>query len=189
MADTNSKADVLYAFSIEETHDRETVHRYLTKYPDYASDFLDLVSQIRANNSAESLQGNEVLPDPKLMSAFDMLLGRNSEAIVDPFATFKGAAFVELASSIKLPREILIAFRDRLVETASIPHRYLERLASKSQLTLENIARYLNQPSLSTAVLRFSSLEKPKTLSKVSFQHLVENTALTEDERKELLAE
>lgn len=41
-----TKEDVLYAFAVEEIHDKLTLSGYLRDYPEYAPDLLDLAYEL-----------------------------------------------------------------------------------------------------------------------------------------------
>lgn len=51
MTGEKSAEDVLFAFSVEPRHDRQTLERYLKSYPQFADDLLDLSHELRISAS------------------------------------------------------------------------------------------------------------------------------------------
>lgn len=47
MAKKGSEEDVLYAFSVEPKHDRQTIENYLRRYPELAEELIDLSHELR----------------------------------------------------------------------------------------------------------------------------------------------
>ena len=69
-----------------------------------------------------------------------------SEATQGLFDTIKGKTFVALADALGVPRSVLVALRDRLVEPASIPHAFIRRFASAMNSTVE-VSSAISEPS------------------------------------------
>jgi hypothetical protein len=49
----HSREDLLEQFAMEPEHDRETLERYLRRYPHLAGDLIDLSSEISCNYAPE----------------------------------------------------------------------------------------------------------------------------------------
>ena len=47
MIDRKSAEDVLFAFSVEPKHDRQTLENYLRHYPELAEELIDLSHELR----------------------------------------------------------------------------------------------------------------------------------------------
>mgnify|MGYP007059381028 FL=1 len=47
MIDRRLAEDVLYAFSVEPKHDRQTLENYLLRYPELAEELIDLSHELR----------------------------------------------------------------------------------------------------------------------------------------------
>ena len=47
MIDRRLAEDVLYAFSVEPKHDRQTLENYLRRYPELAEELIDLSHELR----------------------------------------------------------------------------------------------------------------------------------------------
>src|SRR5690242_8380682 len=111
------REDVLLAFSVEPLHDKATLERYLALYPQYAEDFIDLLSELR---NAPPLHSNVVEDEDavrRAWNAFTAIPPGDTEpaSLANPFASFSGPTFVTLAEGLRIRRSILSALRDRLV--------------------------------------------------------------------------
>ncbi len=117
MSTADDKDDVLLAFAIEPRHDRATLERYLAEYPELTEDLIDLSNELRMVRSFGPAQV-AAEADDAVDAAFQKLLaaGPAKTVAVDMFATYKGRAFADLAVALNIPRAILQALRDRLVE-------------------------------------------------------------------------
>ncbi|MDB5310690.1 MAG: hypothetical protein JWO38_4892 [Gemmataceae bacterium] len=69
MKNSPDRESVLYAFAIEANHDRSTLERYLSEYPDLAADLIDLSFELRLNETPPA--GTAVNPaDPGAEAAW-----------------------------------------------------------------------------------------------------------------------
>lgn len=187
MSGSYSPEDVLLAFSVEPTHDQATLNRYLSRYPALAEDLIDLAHELRL---VQDLDGVEVAPEPEqaVQAAWKEYQAcahpdAGAEGLLDGF---KGQAFADLARRLNVPRSILGAVRDRLVEPSTVPARFLQRLAQAVDSSAETVAAYLSLPPTAGCALSFKSDVKPSAPNQVSFAELVSRTQLTEAQRAEL---
>src|ERR1700681_472999 len=118
MTSEKSAEDVLFAFSVEPRHDRETLERYLRSYPQFADDLLDLSHELRIS---ASLGPADVLAEDEgsFQAAWQEYAaivpqGAPSASVENLFNRFKGKAFVALAEALRVPRSVLVALRDRV---------------------------------------------------------------------------
>jgi len=181
--DNNVRDDVLHAFAVEPNHNRETLDRYLKKYPQFASELIDLSAELRLEEF-RPVTNAEPIDDPGCEGAWATFtsIAANTSALSNPFANFRGQAFVSFCDSLRLPRSIVAALRDRLVEPASIPDRLVEAIADLSETTSEAIRKYFAQPPTTLATMEFKANQKPVEIERSPFGTLVENTELTEDQ-------
>ncbi len=187
------KDAVLDAFAAEPVHDRNTLERYVSEYPELAEELIDLAAELRL--SAEFTGAEEgAISDPKLETAWENFLAAGPKpsvttAAVDPFARFKGGAFATLAGKLDVPRSLLTAVRDRLVVPSSVPSGFVRRFAEATGTTVEAVRVYLAQDSQAPLGLAFKSDQKPSQQGRVTFRQLVENTEMGESQRLFLLRE
>ena len=183
---------VLYAFSVEPTHSAETLYRYLDKYPELTEELVDLALELRFSAVQNALPVEEIANTESQAAWQEFIACAPATAPSDEvelLAHFKGPAFLELASKVGLPRSILIAFRDRLVEPSTIPELLLGRFAKATQSNIDAIREYFSRPPSMEGAAAFKADEKPEQQGRVSFRQLVENTQLTGEERQALLRE
>jgi hypothetical protein len=190
--DEKHRETVLYAFAVEPTHDQKTLERYLRQHPELTDELIDLSFELRITDVEIPADASTPATDPRLNDAWREFLERkptNAAPIKTDniFARFKGQAFADLATSMKIPRSILTALRDRLVEPLSVPEKFLVRFAAAAGLTVPAIREFLAIPPAIIGTAQFKSDKKPTQQGRVSFQTLVESSQMTDEERQVLL--
>ncbi len=177
-----SRDDVLFAFTMEPQRDRKTLDRYLAENPELASDLIDISSELRLRES-QPKDNAKVIDDPECDDAWNTLVAAQPQTSPNPFAAFQGREFVELCKSLRLPRSIVAAFRDRLVDVETIPDRLMDSLAACTATATDAVTKYLAQPPTTAVSMEFKSGRKPTEVDRVTFQQLIENTQLSDDQR------
>jgi hypothetical protein len=131
-----SKEDVLYAFAMEATSGRETLEQYLRDYPRYAAELIDLSYELSCE-----VDENEMPLSAEDQALIDSAWERHAEAlpneIVDPLMSMSVAQQKELAQILDIPRQVILAFRERRVDLTSVPIRFLDSFASMANSTVE----------------------------------------------------
>jgi hypothetical protein len=69
MSQQKSREDVLFAFAVEPERNRLTLDRYLSTYPEFAEDLIDLANEIRLVEATTS-NTTEVVEDEQHKSAW-----------------------------------------------------------------------------------------------------------------------
>ena len=184
---------VLDAFASEAVHDRDTLERYVRKYPDLVEELIDLASELRMSADLADVQEGPI-SDPTLNTAWENFLAAAPKvapttAAVDPFSEFRGVAFASLAAKLDVPRSILTAIRDRLVSPGTIPSGFLRRFAEATGSSMDVVNAYIAQESQTPLGLAFKSDEKPSQQGQITFRKLVESTPMSESQRVLLLRE
>jgi hypothetical protein len=180
--------DVLLAFAVEPSHDRATLERYLKLYPQYAIDLIDLLSELRQSPPLRAdIRENDALAK-RAWSEFAGTTPRAENSPSDPFAAFHGVAFVILAQTLRVPRSVLIALRDRLVVVASIPAPFFARLIRATRSTAEELRRYLDLPPVVAPAASYKAEQKPEAPAKVAFEQLLDNSGVTADQKNDICA-
>lgn len=193
MTDPKDRESILYAFALEEDRDQGTLDRYLAQYPELAEELIDLAFELRLAAAQSQAPGEfELNADTGMQSAWNEFVGcGQSEAKPARAGTllskFRGQAFADLSSRLKVPRSILAALRDRLVEPLSVPEQFLRRFAEAAGATLQEVREYLSHPPLVIETAQFKADKKPSAQGQVTFRQLVENTEMSDELRKELL--
>ncbi len=180
--------DVLLAFAVEPAQDRATLERYLKLYPQYARDLIDLLNELRfPGRKSANIDENEAVLK-RAWHDFATTTPRTESAgpAKDPFAEFRGTAFVHLAQTLRIPRSVLVALRDRLVISSSIPAPFLARLIRTTQSTTQDLLAYLEQPPVVARAASYKSDEKPEAPAKMDFEQLLNNSGMTSDQKRDI---
>ena len=105
MKNFSEREEILYAYSIEQTHDRKALEKYLRNYPELAEDLIDLSSEFRRSRDMgpSSLNSGS---DQNWKAAFDEFLAcgteKEAQTVVNPFASFRGKDFVRLVKTLNV---------------------------------------------------------------------------------------
>lgn len=182
------REDILLAFSVEPSHDKATVERYLALYPHYAEDFIDLLGELRSPPVLRHSVVEDEGAAKRAWNAFTAtpLPSDGAASIANPFASFTGPTFVALAEGLRVRRSILIALRDRLVHASSIPAPFLNRLARATEFPAEKLLSYLNLPAVVPVGASYKANEKPAAPAKIDFEKLLDNSGISADENRDI---
>lgn len=161
---------------------------YLQRFPRFRDELIDLSSELRLAKS-EPIATGAVIDDAGGETAWNAFAaaGKETTALANPFANFRGQAFVSLCNTLRLPRSIVAALRDRLVESLSIPDRLVIAISELIEVPQEALRQYLSQQPTTIGTVEFKAKQKPTNLDRVSFEKLIEDTEMSEDERKSAL--
>lgn len=171
--------DVLAAFAVEPTHDRETLDRYLTAYPELTSEFLELVIELEtgADNSPIDLE---------------------SAAVVDSWARYlrahlgalTSASFTkEAAAKLGIKTAVIVQLRDRTVKLASIPASFLARMAGAFGTGVDQVSAYLSEPRTLPAGASYKSVGKPAAGQQMTLAEVMAQCGYAPEEISRLLGE
>lgn len=184
-----SEEEVLLAFSVEPTHDRKTLQQYLTDYPEHAKALIDcsIELMVEATRSVEMVAKSGVVD--RAWQRFQSAMSRPGEASVpNPFAALNPTAFKSLAKKLDINNLLLIRLRDRAIVAATIPHRFVHRLATELGATTDALMDYLRSPPAMVSEHSFRSAVKPAVTEQISFEKAVETSQLTPDQQEALKA-
>jgi hypothetical protein len=178
--------DVLLAFAVEPVHDRATLERYLNHYPQFAEDLVDMSHELRVGGRGVS---GSVEDDATFQRALKQLIGPTAQvsgAAANPFDAFRGPAFAELADTLRVPRSILIAFRDRLVIESSVPPAFAARVARSARTTVADLMAHLQQPPVLAAAANYKADQKPSASGKVALDALLDASGVTPEQKADI---
>ena len=182
---SSSEEEVLLAYSVEPTHDRATLERYLTKYPDHASALVDCALELMmlpAQISPVWLSESAVEVGWR---KFQSIMGAAAES---PFAKLSPSAFKKLAVRLNINNLLLLRIRDRAIRAGSIPGEFIRQLATELDLSAKNVMGYLEGPPQLAAASSFRSTVKPEALAQIEFTDAVKSSQLTTEQQRKLLA-
>jgi hypothetical protein len=179
---------VLDAFAVEPSPGRETLERYLRRYPQFAPALIDLSRELHREVPGDA--GPETAEDEARIDAAwrrHLAAGRQA-AHLDPFAALSTDELRNLAKALDVPRQVLTAFRDGKVLLASVPRRFLARLAVGLNTSLDAILPALPL-SAALAPRSHKADVKPSDSEPVTFERLLVDAGVPEEKRARLLAE
>jgi hypothetical protein len=176
--------DVLLAFSVEPVHDKPTLDRYLALYPQYTEDLIDLSLDLRIEGRGISQAFED---EATFQRALEQLRrAGTSRSAANPFEAFRGTSFASLADTLRVPRSVLIAFRDRLVIASSVPQLFLARIARAAHTTVADLLAYLNLPPAVAGAMNYKADVKPASSEKVPFEALLDSSGITPEQKADI---
>jgi hypothetical protein len=178
--------DILEEFAAEQVHDRDTLERYLRRWPQYATALIDLSHEI----------SRPIDPDPAEISAADIermgqIIQRRrasaAEVAVDPFFAMSAQQREQLPSRLGVPDMVVLAFRERRIILSSVPASFSRAFAAAVGMTLEALLAGLALPRATRLARAYKSDRRPKVAEKVSFEQILIEARVPEDVRASLL--
>jgi hypothetical protein len=178
--------EVLLAFSVEPFHDRTTLERYLKDYPQFAEDLVDMSHELRIGGGGVSDTVEDEATFQRALKQFVSATARVPGTAANPFDAFRGPAFAQLADTLRVPRSILIAFRDRLVIESSVPSAFAARVARSARTTVADLMAHLQQPPVLAATANYKADQKPSASGKVTLDALLDASGVTPEQKADI---
>ncbi len=181
---------VLMAFSIEPSHGRETLERYIVAYPQHATALIDCSIDLLKEPPADAVPTIE-MPDGAIDMAwerFERAVQQLDAEVTNPFAKLTTSSFKSLARSLDVSNLFLMRVRARAIHAATIPARFVERLASELGATVQAVGAYLQGPPGTVSGQAFRSSVKPGVDEQITFDQAVETSQLTQEQQAILKA-
>ncbi len=180
--------DVLDEFAMEAEPGRETLERYLSAYPDYAGDLIDLSRELIRQPS--SFVGDLTQEEENLIEA----AWRKHEStaprrVPNPLAALTVPQLRSAAVTLGVPRQVLTAFRERLVLSASVPERFLTRFAEAVGQGVEAIRDWLEHGGMPEPERSYKADDKPGEATQVTFEQILADAEVPANRRAELLSD
>jgi hypothetical protein len=182
-----TRDEILDAFSVEPEADRATLEIYLSKYPEYAEDLIDLSRALSwtVPEEEDTLSASDTA---RIRSALENIRKINFSANLDPFAAMSTTDLRAAAARLGVPRQVISAFRERRILLSSVPRRFLSGLAESANSTVEKIMAFGSTPRFDLEVSRaYKSDSKPRAIEQISFERLLSDAGVPELDRRELL--
>jgi hypothetical protein len=184
-----SLEEVLESFSIEHDVGKATLQKYLAAFPEFSNDLIDLSRQI----ARVSIEDEAPLPlaesERRLInSAVTRIQTSPGKTAVDPFADIPAQEMRHLAKSLNLPRQVIMAFKERNVIAESVPQKVMISFAEKLQTSVQHLFTSLKQPHIEVAG-SYKSNTKPGDAEKITFEQLLRDADWPEDDISHLMEE
>lgn len=172
-----SSEDVMNAFSMDFELGTDILKQYLADYPQFAADLVDLAREL-------SRQVDEDLPlSVQELAAISAKMGRlrESAVTVEMLQTASPKIFAAAAKALGLPMQVGVAIRERRIDVATLPNRFLERLANSLQTSVSVVQSFLLLPAQASALRANKSDDKPALAEKVSLERLLREAGMDEE--------
>jgi hypothetical protein len=182
-----SRDDVLYAFSVEENQGRETLEKYLKRFPDFTQELVDLSRELSLPDSKDTrpLSSKD---KARIQSSWSMLVAlQKKQPAKDLFAALDVKKFRAIVDSLGIPNQVLIAFRERKVRPETIPMPFMRRMALAIGSPLEELQASLAMPQQQRLAASFKSEEKPAPAPPATFEEILIQAGVPAERRAELL--
>ncbi len=181
---------VLMAFSMEPDHGRETLERYIREYPQHATALIDcsidLLHEPPADDAPATVVSDSAVD--KAWKRFERAVQQPDAEVANPFAKLNTSSFKSLARSLDVSNLFLMRVRDRAIRAATIPARFVEKLASELGATVQALGAYLQGPPGMVSGHAFRSSVKPSVGEQITFDQAVETSQLTPEQQVMLKA-
>lgn len=195
MKTENSRLDeeeVLLAFSVEPQHDRATLEHYLNQYPEHALALVDCSIELMmdASQSDEEVQVSSDQVVDQAWRQFQAAMGsaQGTAAVANPFAQLQPTAFKSMARRLDISNLLLIRVRERAIDAATIPRRFVQQLAAELGATADAVSTYLRCPPTMASSLSFRSNLKPEVAVQIPFDQAIETSQLTHAQKEAMQA-
>ncbi|MBB6146971.1 hypothetical protein HNQ77_004956 [Silvibacterium bohemicum] len=181
-----TREEVLDAFSVEKKADPETLEHYIRTYPEFAEDLIDLSWQLNSLTTQEE-EHLTSMDTAKIETAWSIYRSSSASPKSDPFAALSATDLRSAAFNLGVPRQVLSAFREHRVLLSTVPKRFLLRLATTLNTSVETILSLSSASSLNLEPSRaYKADSKPKVAEQVSFVRLLTDAGVTDENIRDL---
>jgi alkylation response protein AidB-like acyl-CoA dehydrogenase len=183
-----SRDDVLDAFSVEPSHDRETLELYLTRYPQFASELVDLsreLSRIIVEDEGLLSEEEERFIEEALESHRAAVLGN----VVSPIAGLDTPRLRQIAQELRIPRQVITAFRERKIVLSSVPRKFLGQFASTLGVAIDNLVAGLSVGAVPAGMRSYKADGQPGSDSVATFEQILIEAGVEGEQLEALMAE
>lgn len=177
-----SADDVLKAFAMDFAPGTGTLQRYLSLYPQHAIELVDLSRELSREVDDETPSAIELALVRSQMSRL-----RGSFASLKSLQAAPAHQFIAAAEAHSLPMYVAMALRDRRIQVASVPKRFLTSLAAELRASVETLVSFLDLPPQVPSLRARKSNVKPTAPEKVSFEQVLREAGVAEQIVSDLL--
>ncbi len=183
-----SRDDVLDAFAVEPAHDRRTLELYLTRYPQFADDLVDLSREL----SRAIVEDEGALSDDEkrfVEAALDTHRAATLGNVESPLAGLDTPRLRQISQELQIPRQVLTAFRERKVVLSSVPRRFLGRFASTLDVTVDSLVAGLLGGAVPVGTRSYKADGQPGSDSAATFERILIEAGVEDEQLEDLMAE
>lgn len=181
-----SRESVLDAFAVESEHGRATLQRYLELYPEYAGDLIDLSREL---NRAKAIDLEPLSPADQAL--IDAAWSKHKAAVSTTAASLESLTVEDwraVATELDVPRQVVTALREKRIALASIPRRFLQRLADATRSSIDQLETFWSVGQFAGA-RSYKADGKPSIGSQATFEQALIDAGVPAEKRAALLTE
>lgn len=177
--------EVLEELAVESDFSRAILERYLSLYPEYSDEILDLARELELGRQSNVDTGSLSSADQSLIdSAWSRHVG--TPATIDPVPSLTIDDWRAVALKLEVPRQVVTALKERRVSLASIPRKFLARFAAAINRTVVELEAWWDQPQLGSA-RSYKADQKPDSRGQVTFERVLIDAGVPAEKRAHLL--
>ena len=183
-----SLEEVLDSFAMEMDPDGDVLGRYLTDYPQFAEELVDLSHEI----FRVGLVQDRALTDEdnsRISSAWSVIQASIGRPPADPLTSLSASAMGGLSEALHVPRQVILAFREKRIVASSVPRRFLERMATLLDASVQSLIESLAGPQQMLARSHKADDKPAATGEKQAFEEVLREARVPEEEIASLLTE
>lgn len=183
-----SRENILDSFAVEEVLDASVLKRYQRRFPEFAYELLTLYHELQDELKDDGIDTPEDIAyvQAALQRHLDARAAKESPNL---FANWSVAEQKEVANLLQVPKPVVTAFRDHLVDISTVPEFFLQRFAAAMKRPLAQLRAYFATPLTHHPVMQHKAAGQPVPSQPVSFEQLLKDVGLSEAERARLLSE
>lgn len=184
---TSRLEDVLDAFAMEETHAKVILDRYLTAYPQFSGELIDLARELmQAEPADEELSAADLA---MIDAGWLRHAAAQPKTVADPFAALSPTRSREIATEMGVPRQVVTSFRERRIQPASVPRGFMRRLADAVSISPDDLFAWLSPLPAPAFARSYRADAQPTAATQMSFERVLIDAGVSEDDRARLLAD
>jgi hypothetical protein len=185
-----SEEEIILAFAVEPIHDRKTLERYLTEYPEHSIALVHCSIELMLDSTQSDtvVESTEDAVEHAWQRFQAIMRVSDDTSLMNPFAKLNPTAFKSLAKRLDITNLLLVRLRDRAIEPMTIPIRFIQKLADELEVTVDAVLAFLNGSPSMISNHSFRSSEKPMVTNQITFQKAIETSQLTESQKNTLKA-
>lgn len=174
---THTREDVLNAFAMDFEPGLGVLQRYLSQYPKYSLQLVDLARELSREFDDDSPLSADDL------AAVDAGMCRLQKASIS-LHTLQAApakTFTDAVKTLGLPIQVGLALRECRIEASTVSSRALAKLARALDATVEVVLAHLALPPRTSQLRASKSTTKPVAAEKVSLERILREAGCDED--------
>lgn len=180
-----SLEEILDELAVESDFSRAILERYLSLYPEYSDEILDLARELELGQQSSVDTGSLSSADQFLI---DSAWSRHvvTPATIDPVSSLTIDDWRAVAQKLEVPRQVITALKERRVSWASIPTKFLAGFAAAINRTVTELEAWWDQPLLGSA-RSYKADQKPDSRGQVTFEQVLIDAGVPAEKRAHLL--